>query len=276
MAEITAKTVKDLRDRTGLPMMDCKNALDECDGDSDAAVQWLRERGAQVFSKRADRSTDFGRFGIVAGHDQPVGAMVEPKCESAPVTQNEEFIQLANDLASCLAQSNASDVDELLSQASPSVEGSTLAEQKDELFNRTREVFNVGRMIRIEGTCAGYEHNSGTVAGVLLEVEGGNGEAARDICMHIAAMRPEGLSPADIPEESIEQERDVLRQAALKEGKPENIVDKMVEGRLKNFFAGKVLTAQPFVKDDKVTVEEYAEANGMKLKQFIHWEMGSE
>ena len=276
MAEITAKTVKDLRDRTGLPMMDCKKALDECDGYSDAAVQWLRERGAQVFSKRADRSTDFGRFGIVAGHDQPVGAMVELKCESAPVTQNEEFIQLANDLARCLAQSNASDADELLSRPSPSVEGSTLGEQKDELFNRTREVFNIGRMIRVEGTCAGYEHNSGTVAGVLLEVEGGNGEAARDICMHIAAMRPEGLSPADIPEESIEQERDVLRQAALQEGKPENIVDKMVEGRLKNFFAGKVLTAQPFVKDDKVTVEEYAEANGMKLKQFIHWEMGSE
>ena len=276
MAEITAKTVKDLRDRTGLPMMDCKKALDECDGDSAAAVQWLRDRGAQVFSKRADRSTDFGRFGIVAGHDQPVGAMVELKCESAPVTQNEEFIQLANDLASCLAQSNASDADELLSRPSPSVEGSTLGEQKDELFNRTREVFNIGRMIRIEGTCAGYEHNSGTVSGVLLEVEGGNGEAARDICMHIAAMRPEGLSPADIPEESIEQEREVLRQAALQEGKPENIVDKMVEGRLKNFFAGKVLTAQPFVKDDKVTVEEYAEANGMKLKQFIHWEMGSE
>jgi len=276
MAEITAKTVKDLRDRTGLPMMDCKKALDECDGDSDAAVQWLRERGAQVFSKRADRSTDFGRFGIVSGHDQPVAAIVELKCESAPVTQNEEFIQLANDLATCLAQSNASDVDELLSQPSPSVEGSTLGEQKDELFNRTREIFNIGRMIRIEGTCAGYEHNSGTVAGVLLEVEGGNGEAARDICMHIAAMRPEGLSPADIPEETVAQEREVLRQAALKEGKPENIVDKMVEGRLKNFFAGKVLTAQPFVKDDKVTVEEYAEANGMKLKQFIHWEMGAE
>lgn len=106
--------------------------------------------------------------------------------------------------------------------------------------------------------------------------KGGNGEAARDICMHIAAMRPEGLSPADIPEETVAQEREVLRQAALKEGKPENIVDKMVEGRLKNFFAGKVLTAQPFVKDDKVTVEEYAEANGMKLKQFIHWEMGAE
>ena len=276
MAEITAATVKELRDQTGLPMMDCKKALDECDGDNDAAVQWLRERGAQVFSKRADRSTDFGRFGITAGHDQSVAAMVELKCESAPVTQNEEFIQLAEDLAVSLAQSNAGSVDELLSQPSPSAEGVSLGEQKDELFNRTREVFNIGRMIRIEGTCGGYSHNSGTVAGVLLEVEGGNDEAARDICMHIAAMRPEGLTPADIPAENVEQEREVLRQAALQEGKPENIVDKMVEGRLKNFFASKVLTAQPFVKDDKLTVEEYAEANGMKLKQFIHWEMGAE
>jgi elongation factor Ts len=276
MAEITAATVKELRDRTGLPMMDCKKALDECDGDSDAAVQWLRERGAEVFSKRADRSTDFGRFGITAGHDQSAAAMVELKCESAPVTQNEEFIQLAEDLAVSLAQSNAGSVDELLSQPSPSAEGVSLGEQKDDLFNRTREVFNIGRMIRIEGTCGGYSHNSGTVAGVLLEVEGGNDEAARDICMHIAAMRPEGLTPADIPAESVEQEREVLRQAALQEGKPENIVDKMVEGRLKNFFAGKVLSAQPFVKDDKLTVEEYAEANGMKLKQFIHWEMGAE
>ena len=276
MAEITAATVKELRDRTGLPMMDCKKALDECDGDSDAAVQWLRERGAQVFSKRSDRSTDFGRFGITAGHDQSVAAMVELKCESAPVTQNEEFIQLAEDLAVSLAQSNADSVDELLSQPSPSAEGVSLGEQKDELFNRTREVFNIGRMVRIEGTCGGYSHNSGTVAGVLLEVEGGNDEAVRDICMHIAAMRPEGMTPADIPAESVDQEREVLRQAALQEGKPENIVDKMVEGRLKNFFASKVLSAQPFVKDDKLTVEEYAEANGMKLKQFIHWEMGAE
>ena len=276
MPEITAATVKTLRDRTGLPMMDCKKALDECDGDSDAAVQWLRERGAQVFSKRADRSTDFGRFGIISGHDRSVAAMVELKCESAPVTQNEEFIQLANDLAASLAESNAGNVDELLGQASPSTEGTTLAEQKDELFNRTREVFNIGRMIRIEGTCGGYCHNSGTVAGVLLEVEGGNDEVARDICMHIAAMRPEGLTPEDIPAETVEQEREVLKQAALQEGKPENIVEKMVEGRLKNYFAGKVLTAQPFVKDDKMTVEQYAEANGMKLKQFIHWEMGAE
>jgi len=276
MAEITAATVKALRDRTGLPMMDCKKALDECGGDSDVAVQWLRERGATVFSKRADRSTNFGRFGMVCGHDQNVAAMVELKCESAPVTQNEEFIQLANDLATCLAATDASSVDELLGHPSPSADGVTLGEQKDELFNRTREVFNVGRMVRIEGTCGGYCHNSGTVSGVLLEVEGGTEDAARDICMHIAAMRPEGLTPDDIPADVVDQERQVLTQAALQEGKPENIVEKMVEGRLKNYFATKVLTAQPFVKDDKITVEKYAADNGMKLKQFVHWELGGE
>lgn len=276
MAEITAATVKALRDRTGLPMMDCKKALDECSGDAEAAVLWLRERGAEVFSKRADRKTDFGRFGIIAGHDQSVAAMVELKCESAPVTQNEEFIQLATDLATSLAQSAAVSDEELLSQPSPSSEGVTLGEQKDALFNRTREVFNIGRLVRIEGTCGGYCHNAGTVAGVLLEVEGGNDDAARDICMHIAAMRPEGLTPDDIPAETIEQERQVLTQAALQEGKPENIVEKMVAGRLKNYFASKVLTAQPFVKDDKITVAEYAEENGMKLKQFVHWELGTD
>ena len=276
MADITAASVKALRDRTGLPMMDCKKALTECNGDSDEAVQWLRERGATVLSKRADRQTNYGRFGIVAGHDQATAAMVELMCESAPVTQNEEFIQLAADLATSMAQSKAETVDDLLSQPSPSCEGMTVGEQKDELFNRTREVFNIGRIIRVEGTCGGYSHNAGTISGVLLEVEGGNDEAARDICMHIAAMRPEGLNPDDIPAETIEVERQVLTQAALQEGKPENIVEKMVEGRLKNYFASKVLTAQPFVKDDSMTVEKYAEENGMKLKQFIHWELGTE
>ena len=120
--------------------------------------------------------------------------MVELKCESAPVTQNDEFVQLANDLAEQLATGpGAADGDELLAQTSPSKDGMTLLEQRDELFNRIREVFNVGRLVRMDGSCAAYSHNAGTVSGVLLEVEGGNEEAARDICMHIAAMRPSAL-----------------------------------------------------------------------------------
>jgi elongation factor Ts len=278
MAGITAAQVKDLRERTGLPMMDCKKALSECDGDAERAVQWLRERGAQVLSKRADRETSFGRFGIFASFDPPIGAMVELKCESAPVTQNDEFVQLANDLAQQLATGpGAATADELLGQPSPSKPGSTLGEQKDDLFNRIREVFNVGRMERIDGACGSYSHNAATVAGVLLQVEGGSPELAKDVCMHIAAMRPTALTVQELDPEEVQRERAILREAALQEGKPESIVDKMVEGRLRNFYAERVLLEQPYVKGEgKDTVGKFAEQHGMKIQRFVHWEFAKQ
>jgi elongation factor Ts len=278
MAGITAAQVKDLRERTGLPMMDCKKALSECDGDQQRAIQWLRERGAQVLSKRLDRETSFGRFGIYASFDPPVGAMVELKCESAPVTQNEEFVQLANDLAQQLATGpGAATADELLAQPSPSKPGMTLGEQKDELFNRIREVFNVGRFERIKGACGCYSHNASTVAGVLLQVEGGNPELAKDVCMHIAAMRPTALTVEDLDAEEIQRERAILREAALQEGKPESIVDKMVDGRLRNFYAERVLLEQQYVKGEgKDTVGKFADSHGMKIKRFVHWEFAKQ
>lgn len=275
MAEITAQAVKAFREKTGLPLMDCKRALTEADGDEAKAIEMLRKAGEKLELKRSGRETDFGRFGIYHGLDKHVGAMVELKCESAPVTQNEEFIQLANDLAAQLANGpGAATADELLAQPSPSKPGQTLGEQKADLFNRIREVFNVGRLVRIDGSCGGYSHNAKTVAGVLLEVEGGNDAAAKDVCMHIAAMRPHGLQKEDLSAAEVAKEREILREAALKEGKPESIVDKMVEGRLRNFYAERVLCEQPFVKDDSMTVAKYAEQNGMKLKQFVHWELG--
>lgn len=275
MAQISAAAVQALRKRTGLPLMDCKKALVETGGDDEKAIVWLRERGAKVAENRADRETAFGRFGIYAHIDKPTGAMVELKCESAPVAGNEEFIQLANDLAEQLATGPGTDDPEaLLDQPSPSKDGMTLREQKDDLFNRIREVFNVGRIVRLDSSCGGYSHNAGTVAGVLLAVEGGNETAARDICMHVAAMRPKALTTDDLDAELVAKERGILREAALKEGKPESIVDKMVDGRMRNFFAETVLTEQPFVKDDKQSVGQYAKSNDMKLKQFVHWELG--
>lgn len=277
MAEITAAAVRALRDKTGLPMMDCKKALTECHGDEEASIRWLRERGAQVASTRGDRETAFGRFGIYCGLGKSEGAIVEVKCESAPVSQNEEFIQLANDLAEALAtRAGVTTVDQLLDQPSPSKPGMTLREQRDDMFNRIREVFNVGRMKRIAGSCGGYSHNASTVAGVLLEAVGGTDAVAKDICMHVAAMRPKALSVSEIPAADIENERAILREAALKEGKPANIVDKMVEGRLRNFCAERALLEQAFVKDDSQTVGKYAAANGMQIKQFVHWELGRE
>ena len=277
MAEITAEMVKSLRARTGLPLMDCKKALSESGGDADAAVELLRKRGLEVLSKRSDRETSFGRFGIFCGVDKASGGIVELKCESAPVTQNEEFIRLANDLAEALAKnSSVKTADQLLDLPSPSKPAMTLREVKDEMFNRIREVFNVGRIARFDGATGGYSHNSGTVSGVLLAVEGGDDEAAKDVSMHVAAMRPSVLKTEDLDPAAVEKEREILREAALKEGKPANIVDKMVEGRLKNFYAEKVLSEQPFVKDDKQSVSKYAESRGMKLRGFVHWELGVE
>jgi len=274
---ITAADVKALRERTGLPMMDCKKALDEAEGDHEAAVEWLRKRGQQVLEKRADRETAFGRFGISCGVESTAGAMVELKCESAPVASNEEFVQLANDLAEALAKTPAVEghPEQLLALDSPSQPGTTLAQVKDDLFNRIREVFNVGRMARYDGSTCGYSHNSSTVAGVLLSVEGGNDDAGRDVAMHVAAMNPSSLSVEELDKTVVENERKVLRDAALAEGKPENIVDKMVEGRMKNFYAERVLLEQTFVKaENKETVGNYAQSNGMKVKAFSHMVLG--
>ena len=168
----------------------------------------------------------------------------------------------------------AQTADELLDQPSPSRAGTTLRQQKDDLFNRIREVFNVGRLVRIDGPCGGYSHNATTVAGVLVEVAGGKPDLAKDVCMHIAAMRPLALSREDVDPAEIEKERAILREAALKEGKPANIVDKMVEGRLRNFYAEKVLLEQQYVKGDKETVGQFAKKQGLTIKRFVHWELG--
>ncbi len=275
MAGITAAAVKAFRDRTGLPLMDCKRALTEAEGDEDRAYEMLRKAGEKLANKRADRDTAFGRFGMYFGLDKDAGAMVEFKCESAPVAQNEEVIQFVNDMAQQLAANpGATTPDALLELPSISQEGSTLGEQKADLFNRIREVFNIGRIVRIDGTCGGYDHNASTVAGVLLEVEGGTDEVAKDVCMHITAMSPQALRVEDLDPQVVDKEREILREAALKEGKPENIVDKMVEGRLRSFYAEQVLLEQPFVKEPKMTVGKYAEQNGMTIKRFVHWELG--
>lgn len=277
MAEITAAAVRALREDTSLPMMDCKAALVEAGGDMEQAKDILRKKGLTLAASRGGRETSFGRFGIYAGMDKQAGAIVEVKCESAPVAGGEEFITFCQDMAAALATGgDAKSAEELLARPAASKPGKTLQDVKDDMFNRIREVFNVGRFARLDGTCGGYSHNAGTVSGVLVQVEGGTDEAAKDVCMHIAAMRPAAMSKEEIDPTLVDKEREILRDAALKEGKPANIVDKMVEGRLKNFYAERVLTEQPFVKDDKQSVGQFAESKGMKLKKFIHWELGRE
>jgi elongation factor Ts len=272
---ISAAAVKAFRERTGLPLMDCKQALQEAGGDEELAFEVLRKKGKQLSDKRSDRETAFGRFGMYLGTDKKVGAMVELLCESAPVTNNDEFIRLAQDLAIQLATGpGAQTAEELLSQDSPSIPGTSLGQQKEDLFNRIREVFKVGRMVRVEGPCGGYQHNAGTTAGVLVRIDGGTNEAAKDVSMHIAAMKPQVVNAADLDESQITKEREILTAAAKAEGKPDSIVAKMVEGRIRQYCAERALLDQPFVKDDKLSVGQYAQQCGMTVHQFWHWIIG--
>ena len=275
MADISAAAVKSLRDKTGLPMMKCKEALQASGGDEQAAIEWLRKDNIKVQESRIGRETSFGRMGLYTDWDKGVGALVELLCESAPVAGNAEFVALANDLARQLALGiGAATADELLDQPSPSASGQTLRERMLDLANRIREVFKIGRIARINGKSAGYVHHAGRTVGVLIEVSGGKPETAKDVCMHIAAMRPQVLSKEDLNPAEVDKEREILSEAARKEGKPDNIIGKMVEGRLRNFFAERVLLEQPFVKDDKKTVGKFAADAGMKIVRYIHWELG--
>jgi elongation factor Ts len=271
---ISAAAVKSLRDKTGLPMMKCKEALQATGGDEQAAIDWLRKDNIKVQESRIGRETAFGRMGLYTDWEKGVGALVDVLCESAPVAANAEFVSLANDLARQLALGKgAKTADELLAQTSDANK-QKFQDRILDLANRIREVFKVGRIARIDGKCGGYVHHAGKTVGVLVEVSNGSAEAAKDVCMHIAAMRPQVLAKEDLNPAEVEKEREILSQAARNEGKPENIIAKMVEGRLRNFFAERVLLEQPFVKDDKKTVGKFAQENGMKILRFVHWELG--
>ena len=274
MAEVSAAAVKSLREKTGLPMMECKKALASSGGNEEAAIRWLREQGIKTQETRLGRETGAGRIAIYVDLAKKVGAMVEVQCESAPVAGSPDFKQFANDLARQLALGpGATSGEELLKQPSPSAAGKTLADVKDDLFNRMREVFNVGRLARIDGSCGGYAHHDGSIA-ALVEIEGGNAEAAKDVAMHVVAQNPSAVSKENLDPALVQKEREILSEAARKEGKPENIIQKMIEGRLRNFYAERVLLEQPFVKDDKKSVGQYAKENGMQVKHFIRWQMG--
>jgi elongation factor Ts len=272
MAEISAALVKQLRDKTGLPMMECKKALQEAGGDQAAAEDYLRKQGIKTQSIRGDRATTEGRIAIFTS--DKAGAMIELLCESAPVTNNDAFQRLCSDCAKQLATGpGASSPDELLKQPSPSRAGMTLGEQKDELFNQIREVFKLNRILRYDGPSTGYVHHDGK-SGVLVEVKGGSADLGRDVAMHIAAMKPKVLNRESLEPAAVAKEREILTEAARKEGKPDNIIEKMIEGRMRNFYAEHVLLDQPFVKDDKTTVGKHAQAGGATVVRFERWQLG--
>ena len=279
MAEITAAAVMALREKTGLPMMECKKALLECGGNTDEAVEWLRKQGIKTQSMRADRETSCGRLAVYTDPAKGVGTIIELKCESPPVAGSPDFKELCEDIAKTLALGpGAATPDELLAQPSQTHPGKTLGELKNDLFNRMREVFELSRIRRIDAPCGGYAHHDGTKA-AIVEISGATAapvaaEAAKDIAMHVVAMAPKAVRKEDLDPAGVEKEREILSEAARAEGKPENIIAKMIEGRLRNFFAACVLMEQPFVKDEKQTVGKLAKDAGIDVVAVENWRLG--
>ena len=280
MAAVTAAAVMALREKTGLPMMECKKALTECGGDTEQAVEWLRKQGVKTQAMRADRETSMGRLAIYTDLEQGVGTLVELKCESAPVAGSPDFMDFVNDIAKTLALgSGAKSPEELLAQKSQAHPDKTLGEIKDDLFNRMREVFELSRICRIDAPCGGYAHHDGSKA-ALVEITGETAgpqaaEVAKDVAMHIVALSPKAIVKEDLDQAVVDKEREILTEAAKQEGKPENIIHKMIEGRLRNFFSQCVLLEQPFVKDDKQSVGKLLKSAGLSVKRMEHWKIGS-
>ena len=280
MAAITAAAVMALREKTGLPMMECKKALTECGGDTEQAVDWLRKQGVKTQAMRADRETSMGRLAIYTDLEKGVGALIELKCESAPVAGSPDFKDFVNDIAKTLALGpGAASPEELLDQKSQAHPEKTLRELKDDLFNRMREVFELSRICRIDAPCGGYAHHDGSKA-ALVEISGETtgstaAEVAKDVAMHIVALSPQAIVKEDLDQKVVDKERDILTEAAKQEGKPDNIIQKMIEGRLRNFFSQCVLLEQPFVKDDKQSVGKLVKSAGLEVNRMEHWKIGS-
>jgi elongation factor Ts len=265
--------VMKLRDETGLPMMECKKALQESGGDFELAKQKARDSGKKIMAIRSDRSTEEGRIAVYASLQPGVGAMIELQVESAPVAKHEDIISLANDLAKQLATGpGAKTPDELWKQPAPSRKGVTLGQWKDEIEGKMREVIRLARIKRVDAPTGGYVHHDAK-SGVLLEVEGGNDDLAKSIAMHVAAMKPKVISKNQLDPASVAAEEKVQRERPQEEGESEN-PEKRFERRMTKFYSDVVLEEQPFVKIPKKTVAGVAKQAGMKINGFTLWKVG--
>lgn len=277
MAEISAAAVKALRELTNLPLMDCKQALTEAGGDQEKAVQILRTKFKKVMLKRADNATSEGKICIEAKPDGSEAVMIELQCESAPVAGAESFIALGRQCALQLLNGpGAATPEELLAQPAPNAPGKTLNDLYEEAVNTIREKIVLARIIRVKGPVGGYVHHDGK-QGVLFQAEGTNLTAPvlRDVAMHIAALKPVCTLPDQLPADLVNAERDRLRAEAKKAGKPDNIVEKIVEGQMTTFYSDQgVLVCQPFAKDDSKKVSQALAEAGLKAVSFTRWVIG--
>lgn len=269
---ITAADVKKLRDATGAGMMDAKKALTEADGDFDRAVEVLRITGAAKAAKRgAEREASSG---LVANAGS---ALVELNSETDFVAKNDQFIELAERLAAAADEAKPADADEFANVKLD--DGKTVAETISALAAVIGEKLELGRVAALSGNVATYMHRRASdlppAVGVLVEYEGDSEETARGIAMQIAAMRPRWLTREDVPAETVAKEREIAEATAKEEGKPEQALPKIVEGRVNGFFKENVLLEQASVTDNKKTVKAVAEAAGITVKRFSHIEVGA-
>lgn len=274
MATISAKLVKELREKTGAGMMDCKKALTETDGDIDKAIDYLREKGIAKAAKKVDRIAAEGLVHVeTKGND---AVIVEINSETDFVARNEGFQELVKEIANQVLDTKAETVEALMETTLPN--GKSVDERIKEAISTIGEKLSVRRFaIRTKtdnDAFGAYLHMGGRI-GVLTVVEDSTDEeAARDVAMHIAAINPKYVSSEQVSEEEINHEREVLKQQALNEGKPENIVEKMVEGRLRKYLQEICAVDQDFVKNPDVTVEAFLKTKGGKLVDFVRYEVG--
>jgi elongation factor Ts len=276
MAEITAEAVKKLRDRTGIQMMKYKAALQKADGDMEKAIEILRKENVGAVAKLAEREAGEGRIGVYIDPVKQVGALVELRCETAPVAKSEMFVQLANDLAKQVALHEATTPEALLAQPYVGDAKKTVNDRLAEVAGLMRENMKPVRMARLAGGPLGsYVHHDGSV-GVLVLVEGAKGDASllRDVAMHITAKNPAAALREHVSQDTVNKEMEIARAQAAATGKPANIVEKIAEGKMKTWYAENVLAEQPFVKDDSKTVGDLLKAAGLKLVKFARLRVG--
>jgi elongation factor Ts len=266
---ISAKLVKELRERTGAGMMECKRALVETDGDLDAAGDLLRKSGQAKADKKAGRVAAEGR--VVVSNDGARYVIVEVNSETDFVAKDDNFVEFAQQVAATALSGGAADLGGLLASDAG---GITIDQARTALIAKVGENIGVRRfeILQTEGPVGEYVH--GSRIGVVVELDGGDETLARDIAMHVAASNPSFVAPADVPGEVLEKEKEILSAQAEQEGKPANIVEKMVEGRLRKYLAEITLLGQPFVKDPDMTVGQLLKNAGAGVIRFVRYEVG--
>jgi len=267
---ITADTVKQLRERTGAGMMECKKALVETQGDLDAAAELMRKSGLAKADKKAAR---VAAEGTIAVHRSGASAaMIEVNCETDFVARSEEFQGFARDVAQAALEHPAPSVDALVQL---DLSGATLEERRRALIAKIGENIAVRRFVRVSGPGVLGDYLHGTRIGSLVALEGGNEALARDLAMHVAAINPAYVDASAVPADVLDKEREILTEQTKGEKKPPEIIAKMVEGRLRKYLAEITLLGQPFVKDPEITVEKLLKKSGARVVEFVRYEVGA-